>query len=163
MNNSKETFQNIYQENYPKVLRLCKGYVNGSEMAAKDLAQDVFIKVWQNLDGFRKDSRISTWIYRITVNTCLLSLRKKKLQPLDINTHLFYLQEDSNYSEEHEKRFQQLYNCINELSTENKSIILLELEGLPQKEIADIMGLSHEAIRTRLHRIKNQLTKCVKK
>jgi RNA polymerase sigma-70 factor (ECF subfamily) len=49
------------------------------------------------------------------------------------------------------------------LKTENKSIILLELEGLPQKEIAEVMGLSHDVIRVRIHRIKNELTKCVKK
>ena len=53
-----------------------------------------------------------------------------------------------------------LYACINKLSKTNRAIIMLELEGLPQKEIAEIMGLKHEAIRTRIHRIKNELIKC---
>ena len=56
-----------------------------------------------------------------------------------------------------------MYTCINKLNKDNKSIILLELEGLPQKEIAEVMGLTHEAVRVRVHRIKNELTKCVKK
>ncbi|WP_240491750.1 RNA polymerase sigma factor [Flavivirga aquatica] len=55
-----------------------------------------------------------------------------------------------------------MYQCINTLNKDSKSIILLELEGLRQKEIAEIMGLSHEAIRVRIYRIKNELTKCVK-
>ena len=55
-----------------------------------------------------------------------------------------------------------MYRCIDKLSAENKSIILLELEGLPQKEIAEITGINHAAIRTRIHRIKDQLSKCVK-
>ncbi len=164
MNTPKKAFEIIYQENYPKVLRLCKGYHNGDEMIAKDVTQEVFIKVWQKLDTFRDKANISTWIYRIAVNTCLMNLRKVRKKTTAIDRHLVHLEDALNTeSEEKEQQFQLLYNCINKLNTDNKSIILLELEGLPQQDIADIMGLSHEAIRTRVHRIKNQLTKCVKK
>ena len=62
---------------------------------------------------------------------------------------------------EKEDMLVQLYSCIDKLSSINKAIILLELEGLPQLEISEIMGIKHEAIRTRVHRIKQQLTKCV--
>lgn len=163
MNNSKIIFEPIYKENYQKVLRLCKGYLNGDEIVAKDVTQEVFIKVWQKLDTFKNDANISTWIYRIAVNTCLMNLRKVKKRTLIYETPLGNLEAPiDNDSEDREKQFQQLYNCINKLNTINKSIILLELEDLPQQDIAEIMGLSHEAIRTRVHRIKNQLTKCVK-
>lgn len=156
-------FNDIYEANYPKVIRLCMGYANGDEMRAKDLAQEVFIKVWENLESFRNEASMSTWIYRITVNTCLISLRQKNT--IDVSSHLNSIQQESNTSNQAQTDHQltQLYSCINTLSKDNKSIILLELEGLPQKEIAKIMGLTHEAIRVRVHRIKNQLTKCVKK
>ena len=164
MNTPKKAFEIIYQENYPKVLRVCKGYHNGDEMIAKDVTQEVFIKVWQKLDTFRDKANISTWIYRIAVNTCLMNLRKVRKKTTAIDRHLVHLEDALNTeSEEKEKQFHLLYNCIDNLNTDNKSIILLELEGLPQQDIAEIMGLSHEAIRTRVHRIKNQLTKCVKK
>ena len=71
-------FKNIYEDNYPKVLRLCLGYCNGNEPQAKDLAQEVFIKVWDNLKTFREEASLSTWIYRITVNTCLVHIRNNK-------------------------------------------------------------------------------------
>ena len=161
MTNLDYKFDSIYKDNYPKVFRLCLGYTNGNEILSKDLAQETFIKVWQNLKSFRKDSSLSTWIYRITVNTCLIELRKKKM--VMVKDHFNHF-EDCNEatSESKELQLNQLYSCIDKLNSENKSIILLELEGLPQKEIASIIGLSHEVIRVRLHRIKNKLTKCVK-
>ncbi|PWI29866.1 RNA polymerase subunit sigma [Flavobacteriaceae bacterium LYZ1037] len=161
MSTLKSKFDSIYNANYSKVFRLCQGYTNGNETLSKDLTQETFIKVWKNLKSFRNDSSLSTWIYRITVNTCLIELRNKKSVP--ISDHLSHLeQSNDDSSEKKELQLNQLYCCIAKLKNENKSIILLELEGLPQKEIADIIGLSHEAIRVRVHRIKNELTKCVK-
>ena len=155
-------FEETYESNYPKVLRLCLGYVNGDYDTARDLAQEVFIKVWDNLDQFRGESSIATWIYRITVNTCLGQLRKdkKKLK----NTYLEAVSDpaDNDSAISKEQKLSMLYACINRLSETNRAIILLELEDLPQNEIAEIMGISHEALRTRIHRIKNQLIKCAK-
>lgn len=157
---SKKTdFHQIYTANYPKVISLCLGYVKGNEFLAKDLAQEVFLKVWQNLSHFRQQSKISTWIYRITVNTCLQELRKKKYADLTIDI----AQDSIPNALEIEDRFLQMYKCINTLSPENRSIILLELEDVPQREIAEIIGISHAALRTRIHRIKEQLSNCVKK
>lgn len=163
MKDLKSKFDKIYSSNYPNVLRLCLGYTNGDQMLSNDLAQDIFIKVWEHLGTFRNESSISTWIYRITVNTCLMSLRKKKT--IEISNHLNTLgsSDDTSLEENKSQQLQQLYSCINKLNANGKSIILLELEGLPQKEIAEIMGLSHEAVRVRIHRIKEKLTKCVKK
>jgi len=153
-------FEEIYQANYQKVLRICMGYVNGDDAQAKDLAQDIFIKVWQHLKSFRKEASVSTWIYRITINTCLLQLRGKKIikgsKTLERVTDV---EEETHPSKENQLK--QMYQCINKLPRESKGIILLELEGLSQKEISEVMGLSHEAVRVRVHRIKTRLTKCV--
>ena len=154
-------FHLIYQQYYPRVMRICMGYVHGNEAKAKDLTQEVLIKVWENIQNFRQDSKLSTWIYRITVNTCLMHLRRlKQNQKMDINPLV-----QSEYSTDEavikEMKFQKMYKCIDQLSPENKAVILLELEGRPQQEIAEVLGISHEAVRVRIHRIKNQLTTCV--
>lgn len=143
---------------YDKVYRLCLGYVNGEESLAKDLSQDVFIKVWEHLDTFQHKSSIGTWIYRITVNVCLLFIRKDKKK-----TRLTFTQIDADVEEEtnDQSRFQQMYACIYKLKQTERIVILLVLEGLPQKEIADVTGHSHENIRVMVHRIKEKLTKCV--
>ncbi|MCX2839072.1 sigma-70 family RNA polymerase sigma factor [Salinimicrobium sp. MT39] len=150
-------FKDLYTAHYSKVIRLCLGYTNGREEKAKDLTQEVFIKIWQNLDKFRSEANISTWIYRITVNTCLQELRKKKVVPLEIDLASHEIISSNN----DEIRYKKMYECINKLSADNKTIIFLELEEVPQAEIAEITGYSHQAIRTRIHRIKEQLSKCV--
>ena len=153
-------FEEIYRANYQKVLRICMGYVNGDDAQAKDLAQDIFIKVWQHLKSFRKEASVSTWIYRITINTCLLQLRGKKIMKgSETLERVTDVEEETHPSKENQLK--QMYQCINKLPRESKGITLLELEGLPQKEIAEVMGLSHEAVRVRVHRIKISLTKCV--
>lgn len=153
-------FKRIYESNYPKVMRLCLGYVNGDYDTARDLVQEVFIKVWDNLDKFREESSVATWIYRITVNTCLGLLRKKNKKIKNIHLESVSIPADDDSTTKREQMLSTLYTCISKLSETNRAIILLELEDLPQNEIAEIMGISHEALRTRIYRIKNQLIKC---
>lgn len=163
MKHLETLFKEVYELNYAKVFRLCLGYAKGDEMLASDLCQEVFIKVWENLPSFRKEAAIATWIYRITVNTCLLYFRNTKSNSTLIHTNTIQDHSDDNSHQTKEKNLNSLYACIDTLTKDNKSIILLELEGIPQKEIAEIMGVNHEAIRVRIHRIKNELTKCVQK
>ena len=125
----KPDFERIYQGHYQRVIRMCKGYVNGDETAAKDLAQEVFIKVWDNLGSFRNESSIATWIYRITVNTCLLELRGKKFTEGPERLQNMRDSEDEIHPSK-EMQLRQMYHCINKLPKESKAIILLELEGL---------------------------------
>ncbi len=139
------------------------GYVRGNEPLAKDLVQEVFVKVWENLSSFRNESSLSTWIYRVTVNTCLSQLRKDKYNLSFKDAEQVTSIDENETSHENENKLKQLYVCIDQLAKRKKGIILLELEGLPQKEIAEITGLTHEAVRTTIHRIKNKLKKCVKK
>jgi RNA polymerase sigma-70 factor (ECF subfamily) len=127
---------------------------------ASDVAQDIFMKIWTYLDSFRGESTASTWIYRISVNTCLLYLRKesvKKEKPLTA----FPALASESYSFEEEEKLQKMYSCINKLDGKNRMIILMVLEGVGYSEIAEIIGTSEETLRVKIHRIKNNLTKCV--
>jgi len=161
MNNRDQQFKRIYQDNYNKVMRLCLGHASGDTDLAKDLTQEVFVKVWDNLSKFRGDSQVGTWIYRITVNTCLMRLKKKKRYLLREEFQNEIATANDDESNLKEQRYKKMYHCIAQLSARNKTIILMELEGLSQKEIAAVMGMNHVAIRTRIHRIKLQLSKCV--
>lgn len=143
-------------------MRLCKGYFNGNIDVATDTTQEVFIKVWENLDSFRNEANISTWIYRITVNTCLLHLRKKSRKK-EINTEHFPNIVSENYSPEIEEKLNRMYSCIHQLDETAKMIILMVLEGLEYAEISQVVGLTEETLRVRIHRIKKSLTQCVQK
>ena len=129
------------------------GYTNDPDQA-KDIAQDTFVTVWQQLANFRGESSIGTWIYRITSNNCLRYVEKqrrvrKSQLPSDI------VEEPQ---ADIEPGIQFLYKCIAELSETERVIISLELEDVNQSEIASIVGLSETNVRVKIHRIKEKLT-----
>lgn len=153
-------FKEIFEQHYPKVLRLCRGYFNGNTDIADDAAQEIFMKVWEHLDSFRGDSEVSTWIYRIAVNTCLVLLRKDKAKK-EILTEKIPVMADENDSAEKEEKLAKMYSCIQKLEEVNRMIILMVLENTGYDEIAQVVGISEENVRVRIHRIKKSLTQCV--
>lgn len=147
------TFEKIYQTYWQKVYRLCMGYVNEHDIA-KDLAQETFIKVWQQLPKFRNESSIGTWIFRIASNTCLRQIEKNSKMP---KSDLPYdIKDQVQPNQENEVAF--LYKCISELPEMERIIISLELEEINQSEIANIVGISEVNVRVKIHRIKGKLT-----
>ncbi|NEU08956.1 sigma-70 family RNA polymerase sigma factor [Flavihumibacter sp. R14] len=145
-------FESIYKRYAPQIFRVCLGYTNDADQA-KDMVQDTFISVWENLSNFRNQSQISTWIFRIATNRCLRALEVAKRMPsAELPLQLADMTEESP-----EEKLHFLYQSIAELPETERIIISLELEGLPQAEIAAIVGLSNGNIRVKIHRIKEKL------
>jgi RNA polymerase sigma factor (sigma-70 family) len=151
-----QNFENIYQLHYSKVYRLCKGYFGGDSDTAADATQEVFIKVWENLPKFRAESQISTWIYRIAVNTCLTYLRKQNSKK-----ELLIIPNENEINEEIDEKISKMYGCISKLEPTDKLVISMVLENIPYEKIAEIIGITEETLRVKIHRIKIKLTKCV--
>ena len=146
-------FDEIYKTYWQKIYRLCLGYVNDADWA-KDIAQETFITVRQQLPKFRNDSGIGTWIFRIASNHCLRQVeRNKRIPRLGIQTEIPEIIEPSI-----EDKTAFLYHCIAELAETDRLIISLELEDIKQAEIAQIVGISEANVRVRIHRIKEKLT-----
>jgi RNA polymerase sigma-70 factor (ECF subfamily) len=147
-------------EHHAMVLQMCLGYMKGDRELAKDIAQEVFINVWNALHSFKGDSKPKTWIYRITVNTCLLYIRsnnRKQTTPFDAdeNTAAFEtaVSEDQHIA---------LYKAIGELPKLDRLIIMLVLEGVEYGEIEKITGISSINLRVKIHRIKNNMRRLLK-
>jgi RNA polymerase sigma factor (sigma-70 family) len=157
---TEEQFNTIYQQHYAKVFRLCKGYFNGDEMLAADATQEVFIKVWQHLERFRKEAAIGTWIYRITVNTCLLHLRKPSSRK-EVKTVFLPEQAAEPYNPQPDVQLRKMYACIQQLDETGKMIILMVLEGIDYTAIAGVAGITEDTLRVKIHRIKKNLSNCV--
>lgn len=154
---SKEAlFKEIFKSNSKRVFHLCYGYT-GDNDAANDLMQETFMKVWQNLDKFRNQALISTWIYRIAVNTCLSWLRVEKRQAKEELTENIIENKREEFSEKNEQ-VALLYKCISQLEENERLIITMVLDELPYAEIADIAGISEGNLRVKIHRIKHKLT-----
>ncbi len=154
--NKEALFKEIFKSNSKKIYHLCYGYT-GDDDAANDLMQDTFMKVWQNLDKFRNQAMISTWIYRIAVNTCLSWLRVEKRQAKDQLTDSIIENKEEEVSEKHDQ-VALLYKCISQLEETERIIISMVLDELPYSEIAEISGVSEGNLRVKIHRIKHKLT-----
>ncbi|XLS28573.1 RNA polymerase sigma factor [Flavobacteriaceae bacterium M23B6Z8] len=157
----EERFKALFKSHNEKVLRLCKGYFAGDEMLAKDMVQEVFIKAWQHLEDFRDESKMSTWIYRIAVNTCL-SEKRRAVYKREKKQETFKEEAVTDYDEQKELQLQQLYGCIEKLHPLDKMIIMLVLEGTSYEDISEVTGSKEASLRVRIHRIKKTLTNCVK-
>jgi len=128
------------------------GYINDAEQA-RDLTQETFIAVWQNLSSFRQEAKISTWIFRIATNNCLRAIEKsKRAVMVDVPFDM-----PAPHEETQKEKLTFLYRCIAALEETERIIISLVLEDLPQGEIADILGMSAVNIRVKIHRIKEKL------
>ncbi len=159
MNIEKE-FTEIYSTHASKVYRLCLGYASGDEDRAKEWQQETFIKVWKHTKSFKQESSIGTWIYRIAVNICLGDLRKSK-KHTHINENILASNIVDTGEKKHDDQIAKMYHCINQLTKSNKTIVLLELEEIPQVTIAETLGVAHGTLRTRLSRIRKALLKCI--
>ena len=158
----EDRFNKIVEENGERIQRICR-YYNANTEDQKDMYQEVLVNIWKSLDNFRGDSAISTWIYRIAVNTSLgftgKSYKQMKLM-VDADTqNLNSILDDENLKEKQklDAQLDRLQNELNQLSVIDKAIISLVLEGLNLKEIAGIIGITEPNVRVKVHRIKAQL------
>ena len=128
---------------------------NADEVA--DLYQEILVNLWKGFAKFRGESNVRTWIYRVSLNTCISSERKKRSRldtlPLSMGINLF---EDS---DEDSRQVQMLRDRINKLGPFDRAIVLLWLENLSYDEIGSIVGISAKNVSVRLVRIKEQLKK----
>jgi len=154
--NKEADFRKIFEVNSKKIFHLCYGYTGDAD-AANDLLQETFLKVWQNLEKFRNQAMISTWIYRIAVNTCLTYLRSEKRQAKDELTETLAETHAEEFSEKDEQ-VALLYKCISKLEESERIIITMVLDEVPYTEIAEVSGISEGNLRVKIHRIKQKLT-----
>jgi RNA polymerase sigma-70 factor (ECF subfamily) len=162
MKEREKVFKELISDNEYKIRRICSYYAH-SEEDRKDLFQEILINVWKSFESFRGDSAVGTWLYRVAINTALGFAGKefKRLRfSVDFDsTRLSNLGCDEEASEVLvlEKKFTLLQNHLNQLSVIDKAIISLVMEGLPMKEIADVIGLTEPNVRVKIHRIKEAL------
>jgi RNA polymerase sigma factor (sigma-70 family) len=152
---SQEDFIMIIQENQSIINSICHAYFRDAD-DFKDARQDVILQLWRSFPTFRGESKVSSWVYRVALNT-ILSKRKKdrdsdKNEPLT-DAHLDHYED---FSGDDLQGFAEL---INHLEDAEKAIVLLLMEGYGNKEIAVILDYTPTNVSTRLTRIRQKLRK----
>jgi RNA polymerase sigma-70 factor (ECF subfamily) len=153
-------FRSVLDSNKDAIYRLCSCYVMDKD-ARQDVYQEVLVHLWKSLESFEGRSQLSTWVYRVTVNTCLGYLRAKKRRErvFDDNAGVEAdeIPDMSTGSEQTETDVAHLYVCIGLLDPVDRALISLFLEDVSTKEIAEILGISEVNVRVKLHRVKKNL------
>ncbi len=169
---SEQAFKQLVETNQKQVINICYGMVQNRE-DAEDIAQDVFIEVYRNIQKFRADSKLSTWLYRIAVNRSLNHIRsnkkKKWIQSFEDEVEANdsqLLQQESlkadqpEYELENKQRAIILREAINRLPGKQKiAFTLSKYEELTYQEIAEVMELSVSSVESLLFRAKKGLQK----
>ncbi|OFY38456.1 MAG: hypothetical protein A2X18_02995 [Bacteroidetes bacterium GWF2_40_14] len=159
---------NLYKES---VFRIAIGYMHTKD-DAEDIVQEVFIKTYQSLSGFKGKSEFSTWLYRITVNTCLNAIEKKQRYSFfqkaeDTVTRIFNIRSDDKNPEEKllsREKEKAVQDAIDSLPKQQRTAFTLKrYEDLSQQDISKIMNLSEGAVEQLLQRAKVNLTNKLKK
>lgn len=141
---------------YEKIIyKVCSAYIS-PEFPLADLYQEVVTNLWIGFPKFRNESAVSTWIYRVTLNTCITGVRKDKRRPKN-DLLAIQLAESLTEPESMEENIREMYHLINQLKTMEKAIVLLYLEEKSYQEIADITGLTISNVATKLKRAKEKL------
>lgn len=153
----EKEFLTIITENQGIIHKVCSIYCN-SEEDRRDLFQEILAQLWKSFPSFRKESKFSTWMYRVALNTAITSFKKDKRQPdqSGISYENLYVAEEL-YDTGVEDQIRMLNKAVAQLTGIEKSIILLFLEDKKYEEIAEITGITQNYVRVKMNRIKKKL------
>jgi RNA polymerase sigma-70 factor (ECF subfamily) len=153
MEQQEKDFSRMIREQKATIYTVCYMFSKDKE-EIDDLFQEVLVKLWQGYDSFQGKSDLRTWIYRVSLNTCISIDRKKKrrkTQSLLEGVDLF----DKNDADNRQTDL--LHERIGRLQAFDRAIVLLWLEDMSYEEIAQIVGISVKNVSVKLYRIKEQL------
>ena len=159
---AEKQFEKYITDHEALLYKVCRIYAD-TYADRQDLFQEIVIQLWRAYPKFKGESKFSTWLYRVAINTAITGLRKKKdfitsYEPADLPVQV---SEDSSGQAE-EERLQQLYKAIGQLSQVEKAIVMLYMEDRSYEEMEDILGISQGNLRVKMSRIKEKLRQLTK-
>lgn len=151
----QKRFLEIARQYKGVIYRVCSVYAS-DESPFSDLYQEVMINLWTGLESWRGEAKLSTWIYRLAINTCLTWHRRNRRRPLTISLDNAF---DAMADEaEDSNSIKELYEMIGRLEPFDKAIVMMWLDEKSYDEIAQVMGISKTNVGTRLNRIRAKLS-----
>ncbi len=153
MNQQETEFSRLVRDQKSTIYTVCYMFSKDQD-EVNDLFQEILVNLWKGFEDFEGRSDIRTWVYRVSLNTCISQDRKKKRHksvPLSLNINLFTDQDEDT------RQVAMLRRRINKLGPFDRAIILLWLENMSYEEIGQVVGISTKNVSVRLFRIKEQL------
>ena len=155
----EKNFLNDFEKNQNIVHKICRIYTTNKDQH-NDLFQEITIQIWKNYSKFRGESKFSTWMYRVSLNTAISLYRKssRSIKTQDFSDVSFKIKA-VDYDDTKDEQLKALYRGIRELNDIEKALIFLYLEDKPYKEIAKTLGISEVNARVKMNRSKEKLRK----
>ena len=150
-------FVSELENNQNIVHKVCSLYTNDRD-SHNDLFQEITIQLWKAYPKFRGDSKFSTWMYRVALNTAITLYRKskKRVNTQDYESVIFKIKAEE-YDETEEQQLKLMYKAIKQLGDIDKALVFLYLEDKDYSEISETLGISEVNARVKMNRIKNKL------
>jgi len=158
---AEKQFEKHIKEHELLIYKICRiyAYTNADR---QDLFQEIVIQLWNAFPKFKGDSKLSTWLYRVAINTAITGLRKRK----DFIESYDHAALPTNISDEHrvhlEERLLEMYKAIEQLNQIEKAIVMFYLEDKSYEEMEEILGISQGNLRVKMNRIKEKLRNLTK-
>ena len=152
----KDAFLTAIGDHQGLIFKVASVYTNSTE-DRDDVMQEIIYQLWKSFDSFGQKSGLTTWMYRVAMNTAIyhLKLNKRKIKTFPLDEHFIDVHEMSNT--ENEEKWQILKQHIDKLNLLDKGLVILYLENKSYEEMAQIIGISTSNIGTKLSRIKEKL------
>lgn len=156
MTSKEKIFAESINQNQGIIHKVCRIYTDDS-FAHEDLFQEIVLQLWKSYDSFKGDSKFSTWMYRVGLNTAITYIRKKsKTNYTTLEDHHQHALINEN-NEEHQEKLELLYMAIKYLNDVERALVLLYLEDSNYKEIAETLGITEVNARVKMNRVKTKL------
>lgn len=163
MSHREKEFSQLIRNNQGLIIKVSRLYTNTLE-DEEDLFQEIVLQLWKSYDTFKGDSKISTWMYRVALNTAITLFRKKTKSPQTDELQDFhykdYLEDDD---EEKRQKISLLYKVIKMLPKVERAIVMMYLDDLPYRDIAENLGITEVNARVKMNRLKKTLKELMEK
>jgi RNA polymerase sigma-70 factor (ECF subfamily) len=156
----QEDFLAQVEQHKGAIIKVCSLYTRRRE-EKDDLFQEIVIQLWKAWPNFKGQSKFSTWLYRIALNTAISGLRKKKTEIILMNGEDLPHFPDSDDQAEKEEKLKALYEGIQQLPEIDRAVVLLYLEDKNYEEMEDILGISQGTLRVKMNRAKEKLKRTI--
>ena len=154
----EKKFISLINEHQGLIHKVCIMYENDPDVR-NDLFQEIVLQLWKSFSSFRGESKISTWMYRIALNTAISGYRKQTRLLKTEDLREMHLNISDAGSDDHDENFQKLQWAIRQLSEIERAMIMMALEEIPYEEIAETIGITQNNVRVRMNRIREKLKK----
>jgi len=163
LNSDKEKkFLRLISEHEGLIHKICHVYA-ADALAKQDLFQEIVIQLWKSFENFRNESKISTWMYRVALNTALTEKRRNKTK-VSIS-FLGSLKDDKaqeSIVDAHEETLNLLFSAISKLTEVEKAVVMLYLDDKSYEDMEDVLGINQGTLRVKMNRIKEKLRQITK-